>query len=157
MKQGQIATHMEGATIILSKDEGYKAFIENGIQAYNNEKNSSDVFRYYRDNAYTAPFGFYAFLDGEIVGGIIASKKMQWLAIDILFVAEKFRKHRLGSQLMREAITYCARENLIGIHLCTLDFQAKAFYEKVGFELIAEIKDWPAGVTRFEFIKYINR
>ena len=42
-----------------------------------------------------------------------------------------------------------------GIHLYTLDFQAKGFYEKMGFTLVAEIKDWPVGITRYELIKYI--
>ena len=32
----------------------------------------------------------------------------------------------------------------------------KGFYEKKGFKLIAEIKDWPKGITRYEFIKYVN-
>lgn len=27
--------------------------------------------------------------------------------------------------------------------------------EKMNFELIAEIKDWPKGITRYEFIKYV--
>ena len=30
------------------------------------------------------------------------------------------------------------------------------FYEKQGLELIAEIKDWPKGITRYEFVRYIK-
>ncbi len=52
--------------------------------------------------------------------------------------------------------TYCKENDLVGIHLCTLDFQAKGFYEKLNFELIAEIKNWPRNHTRYEFIKYVN-
>ena len=32
----------------------------------------------------------------------------------------------------------------------------KEFYEKQEFELIAKIKDWPKGINRYEFIKYID-
>ena len=52
-------------------------------------------------------------------------------------------------------IDFCKENNLIGIHLTTMEFQAKGFYEKMNFELIAEIKDWPKGITRYEFIKYV--
>lgn len=102
------------------------------------------------------PFGFYALADNQVIGGIIARKKMQWLDIDILFVNQNYRSNKIGSQLMSKAIEYCKEQELIGLHLYTLDFQAKGFYEKQGFQLIAEIKDWPKGITRYEFIKYID-
>ncbi len=108
-----------------------------------------------REKGYNDPFGIYALLDNEIVGGMIARKKMQWLDIDILFVNQNYRNHKIGSHLMSKAVEYCKKENLIGIHLYTLDFQAKGFYEKQGFKLIAEIENWPKGITRYEFIKYI--
>ena len=90
------------------------------------------------------------------MGGIIARKKMEWLDIDVLFVNQNLRNNRVGSRLISKAVQYCKDESLIGMHLYTLDFQAKGFYEKQGFKLIAEIKDWPKGITRYEFIRYIN-
>lgn len=80
---------------------------------------------------------------------------MEWLDVDILFINENFRKNRIGSKLVSAAVEYCQKEKLIGMHLYTLDFQAKGFYEKQGFKLIAKIEDWPKGITRYEFIKYI--
>lgn len=135
----------------------YQEFIKKGIRDFNIKSHpEEEIFRIYRQNGYNNPFGFYAFLDNEIIGGIIAYKKMQWLDIDILFVDEKFRSNRIGSQLMDKAVEYCKQEELIGIHLFTLDFQAKGFYEKQGFKLIAQIKDWPKGITRYELIRYIE-
>lgn len=135
----------------------YQEFIKKGIRDFNIKSHpEEEIFRIYRQNGYNNPFGFYAFLDNEIIGGIIAYKKMQWLDIDILFVDEKFRSNRIGSQLMNKAVEYCKQEELIGIHLFTLDFQAKGFYEKQGFKLIAQIKDWPKGITRYELIRYIE-
>lgn len=60
-----------------------------------------------------------------------------------------------GTKLINELIEYCKENNLIGIHLTTLDSQAKGFYEKLDFKLIAKIENWPQGITRYEFIKYI--
>lgn len=135
----------------------YQEFIKKGIRDFNIKSHpEEEIFRIYRQNGYNNPFGFYAFLNNEIIGGIIAYKKMQWLDIDILFVDEKFRSNRIGSQLMHKAVEYCKQEELIGIHLFTLDFQAKGFYEKQGFKLIAQIKDWPKGITRYELIRYIE-
>lgn len=42
------------------------------------------------------------------------------------------------------------------LNMIVSDFQARGFYEKQGFKLIAEIEDWPKGITRYEFIKYIE-
>ena len=121
--------------VIISNNKDYEDVIRKGIRKFNEEKHpENEIFKIYREKGYGDDFGFYAILNGEIIGGIIAHKKMQWLDIDILFV----------------------NQDLIGMHLYTLDFQAKGFYEKQKFNLIAEIKDWPKGITRYEFIRYIN-
>ena len=143
--------------IIITNNKNYQDAIQNGIRKFNNAMQPENpIFQVHREKGYNDPFGFYAFLDDQIIGGIIAHKKMQWLDIDILFVDQDFRSNKIGSQLINTAIEYCKKEDLIGLHLYTLDFQAKGFYEKQGFKLIAEIKDWPKGITRYEFIKYIN-
>lgn len=143
--------------IVVSDNKNYQEIIQYGIKNFNNQKHPDmKVFNKYREKGYNDTFGFYAIADEKVIGGITAHKKMEWLDIDILFVNEKFRKNRIGSKLISKAEEYCQKENLIGMHLYTLDFQAKGFYEKQGFELIAEIKDWPKGITRYEFIKYIT-
>lgn len=143
--------------IVISDNKDYQEIIQQGIKRFNNQKHPEmEVFNNYREKGYNDTFGFYAILDEQIIGGITAHKKMEWLDVDILFINEKFRKNRIGSKLVSKAVEYCQKEKLIGMHLYTLDFQAKGFYEKQGFKLIAEIKDWPKGITRYEFIKYIT-
>lgn len=143
--------------IVVSTNKEYEKVIREGIKSFNNKNHPEHpIFQIYREKGYNDPFGFYALLDNQIIGGMIAHKKMQWLDIDILYVNENFRENKIGSHLINKAIEYCKKEELVGIHLYTLDFQAKGFYEKKGFKLIAEIKDWPKGITTYEFIKYIN-
>lgn len=143
--------------IVISDNKDYQEIIQQGIKRFNNQKHPEmEVFNNYIEKGYNDTFGFYAILDEQIIGGITAHKKMEWLDVDILFINEKFRKNRIGSKLVSKAVEYCQKEKLIGMHLYTLDFQAKGFYEKQGFKLIAEIKDWPKGITRYEFIKYIT-
>ena len=105
---------------------------------------------------YGEPFGFFAIEGDELVGGMIVRKKLQWIDVDILYIEKEYRNKRIATRLMDKVINYCKENDLVGIHLCTLDFQAKGFYEKLNFQLIAEIKDWPRNHTRYEFIKYVN-
>lgn len=143
--------------IIVSTNKEYEEVIRKGIRSFNNKMHPEHpIFQLDRDKSYNDTFGFYALADNQIIGGIIAHKKMQWLDIDILYINEDFRKNKIGSHLIDKATEYCEKEELIGIHLYTLDFQAKGFYEKKGFKLIAEIENWPKGITRYEFIKYID-
>ena len=149
--------------IIVSNNKEYEKVIREGIKSFNNKNHPEHpIFQIYREKGYNdvymnrIMFPLYD-LTGRIVGySGIAHKKMQWLDIDILYVNENFRENKIGSHLINKAIEYCEKEELVGIHLYTLDFQAKGFYEKKGFKLIAEIKDWPKGITRYEFIKYVN-
>lgn len=143
--------------IIISTNYEYSEIIKKGIKEFNCRKYpQSLIFNKYREKEYSKLFGFYYIIENQVKGGIIASKKMEWLDIDILYVDEKYRGNKIGSQLINKAVEYCKLEKLIGIHLFTLNFQAKGFYEKQGFNLIAQIKDWPKGFTRYEFIKYIS-
>ena len=74
---------------------------------------------------------------------------MQWLDIDILYVNENFRENKIGSHLINKAIEYCKEEGLVGIHLYTLDFQAKGFYEKLGYKVYATFEDCPPGTIDY--------
>jgi len=144
------------SNIVLSTNIEYEETIRKGIRAFNNKRNPEHpMFKADREEGYNDTFGFYALLNSKVIGGIIAHKKMQWLDVDILYVDPNFRENKVGSHLMEKAIEYCEKEELIGIHLYTLDFQAKGFYEKQGFKLIASIENWPKDITRYEFIKYI--
>ena len=144
--------------IINSNDEEYMDQVYLGIKEFNTNKHPEmeifDLDKEEKFNKYI-PYGFYALVDGKFAGGITICKKMNWIDFDVLFVKEEFRKKKIGTAIINEIFKYCKEEKIDGIHLFTLDFQAKGFYEKMGFTLIAEIKDWPKGITRYELIKYI--
>lgn len=99
---------------------------------------------------------FFAIKDNKLVGGMIVHKKMQWIDVEILYIEKEYRNQHIATQLIQKVTNYCKENDLVGIHLCTLDFQAKGFYEKQNFQLIAEIKDWTRNHIRYEFIKYVK-
>ena len=66
--------------MIVSDNKDYQDIIRQGIRSFNNKSHPDmEIFNLYREKCYNDPFGFYAILDNQIVGGIVARKKMQWI------------------------------------------------------------------------------
>jgi GNAT superfamily N-acetyltransferase len=65
----------------------------------------------------------------------LKAEQRNCLYIEILWVHEDFLKKGYGTALLKD-VEQLSRENgCILIHLDTFDFQAKAFYEKHGYEV----------------------
>jgi GNAT superfamily N-acetyltransferase len=62
-----------------------------------------------------------------------ASDEYNWLFIKYLVMQEEFRGMGLGSRLMRDAETIVRERGYFGLFLDTFEFQARPFYEKLGF------------------------
>ena len=67
----------------------------------------------------------------------------------MLHVPEALRGQGIGSELMRRAESFCREQGLAGIWLDTFHFQARPFYEKLGFTVFGTIEDHPAGSRRY--------
>lgn len=87
--------------------------------------------------------------DGPPIGGLWGKTGYSWLFVELLFVPEKLRGQRLGSRLMHAAESEALSRGCIGAWLDTYDFQAKAFYEGLGYEAFGELNDYPPGASRF--------
>ena len=120
--------------IEIESRKDYQKKILEGIRQFNREKNKEGYFAETRPEGYEELFGFYAIKDNQLIGGITTKKKMQWLDVEIVFIEKQYRGQGIATQLINKMETYCKENNLVGIHLCTLDFQAKGFYEKLNFE-----------------------
>ena len=86
---------------------------------------------------------------GEIIGGLWGASRYEWLFIEILFVPEALRCAGLGRTLMRQAEQIARDRKMTGIWLDTFDFQARPFYEKLGFTIFGELKDHPRGISQY--------
>jgi ribosomal protein S18 acetylase RimI-like enzyme len=79
-------------------------------------------------------------------GAVIGVLSWDWLFIEALWVSDALRGQGVGRQLMAQAE---ARAVAHGCHSAWLDtFQAKAFYESIGYELFGQLDNFPAGQTR---------
>ena len=86
--------------------------------------------------------------DGAIIGGILGGTYWGWMYIDILWVEESHRGKELGSALLREAEQEAIR-GCHHVHVDTMSWQAPAFYQKHGYEVIGILPDIPTGNQKY--------
>ncbi|MEW8995761.1 GNAT family N-acetyltransferase [Clostridium sp.] len=95
--------------------------------------------------------------DGNVIGGITCILFYCWntLYIDMLWVSENHRKSGHGSKLLNEIERIAREEKCTLIHLETMDFQAKDFYIKNGYEIFGELENVPNGHKRYYMRKIL--
>ena len=141
--------------IVIDNDKKLKNEIDVGLTKFNREKcewlkvNSDIVVDEYQEKE----FNFLAYDDNKLIGGAIGFIKYDWYFLDMLYINEEYRKRKIGTNLINEIEDFARKEKLIGIRTDTWDFQAKEFYEKMGFKLFGELKDCPLGTINYFFEK----
>ena len=90
---------------------------------------------------------------GKLQGGLRGQTYWSWCSIDVLAVAEPYRRQGIGSRLLAKAEEVARGRGCVGIHLDTLAFQAPDFYRRHGYTEFGRIDDYPPGHTRFWFMK----
>ena len=86
--------------------------------------------------------------DGEVKGGISALSWAGMLFIKWLWIDEAHRRGGHGRALMAVAEAEGRRRGCSVIALDTFEFQARPFYEKLGFSVFGTL-DYPAGFKRY--------
>ena len=90
---------------------------------------------------------------GQITGGLWADTYWDWMFVSMLIVPAPLRGQGVGSDLLAQAEAEAARRGCIGAWLDTFSFQARPFYERRGYAVLAEIRDYPAPHSRFFLAK----
>jgi GNAT superfamily N-acetyltransferase len=88
-------------------------------------------------------------VSGETLGGLTGKVMFDWVYINLVHLPEHLRGSGLGSRVMQRAEAFARERGLVGIWLDTFAFQARGFYEKLGYEVFGELRDFPRGSSRF--------
>lgn len=91
--------------------------------------------------------------DGIGEGGLWGRIGYDWLFVELLAVPEAARGQGLGRALMQQAEAIAREAGCAGIWLDTYEFQARGFYEGLGFTLFGTLPDHPVGQRRFFLMK----
>jgi GNAT superfamily N-acetyltransferase len=90
---------------------------------------------------------------GKVQGGVRGQTYWSWCSIDVLTVAEPYRRRGIGSRLLAKAEEIARARGCVGIRLDTVSFQAPSFYSHHGYIEFGRIDDYPPGHTRLWFMK----
>jgi GNAT superfamily N-acetyltransferase len=94
--------------------------------------------------------------EGRVVGGLWGRFSYDWLFVELLFIPESLRGSGLGSRILLQAEQIATGHGCTGAWLDTYEFQAKGFYEKLGFSLFGSLDDHPRGMSRFFLQKRLD-
>jgi GNAT superfamily N-acetyltransferase len=99
-------------------------------------------------DSYYSPLAIFL-RDGRdaILGGACGHVWGGWLDLSLLWVAEPLRGRGYGRKLLEAAEEEARSQTCRGVFLSTFSFQARPFYERFGYEVIADVPDYPAGHT----------
>lgn len=87
--------------------------------------------------------------EGAILAGVTGYTWGGTCFLGQVWVGDSLRGHGLGRQLLAEAEREVRRRGCRQIVLTSHSFQAPAFYQKLGFEMLAEMTDYPQGHSDF--------
>jgi GNAT superfamily N-acetyltransferase len=85
---------------------------------------------------------------GAIVGGLWGKTVYDWLFVDYLVVPAAMRGRDLGSQMMAKAEQIALERGCVGSWLTTFSFQARGFYERLGYEVFGCLENSPGENVR---------
>ncbi len=99
----------------------------------------------------------YIALDGEtFVGGVRAICYPQTMHVHLLAVNNDYLGQNVGTNLMNYVEDYARKKEMYSIDLGTAEFQARPFYEKLGYKVIFTRKNYPKGFETYSLIKYLK-
>ena len=85
----------------------------------------------------------------ELLGGFWGSTAYSYLHIELLYLPEDLRGAGLGRRLMAQAEEEAIQRRCRGVWLDTFSFQARGFYERLGYIVFGTFEDYPPGHSRF--------
>jgi GNAT superfamily N-acetyltransferase len=91
--------------------------------------------------------------DRRVVAGLTGWTWAGWLKVNILWVREDLRRKGHGRDLLHAAEAEAKARGCTRATLDTYSFQAPAFYQRLGYEIVATVDEFPAGHKHYTLVK----
>ncbi|MBI3759362.1 MAG: GNAT family N-acetyltransferase [Deltaproteobacteria bacterium] len=89
---------------------------------------------------------------GKVVGGVIGRMAEDSVYVEVVYNDEAVRGTGLGTKAMLLVEEEARRLGAVEAWLYTMSFQAKPFYEKIGYHQFAEL-NWMGGKHKRQFMR----
>ena len=91
-----------------------------------------------------------------VVGGLLGQTRWKWLYVAKLWVDERGRGKGIGTQLLAAAEELARTRGCTDASVDTFEYQARPFYEKLGYELFGTLDGFPPGYRQFYLRKRLS-
>lgn len=138
-------------TVVVEPDPDPDAVqqLRSNLAAYN-------VAQMHGDDRYTEVMLTLRDQAGVMRGGVVVGLFWGIAEIDFLWVHDDLRGQGFGRELLAAAERQAFEQGCQYAYLTTYSFQAPQFYQKMGYEIVAEIKDYPPGHTKYTLKKALQ-
>jgi len=93
---------------------------------------------------------------GQTIGGLWGATSYGWLFTQLLVVPESLRGRGTGRRLMEMAESEAVLRGCHAAWLDTFEFQARAFYERLGYQCFGQLEKYPIGFARYFMQKALD-
>jgi GNAT superfamily N-acetyltransferase len=91
-----------------------------------------------------------------VVGGLWGNTAYDWLTIYLVALPTTLRGQGFGTAIMQMAEQEAATRGCYGVWLDTIEFQARGFYERLGYTCFGELPNYPKGFSKFFMCKQLD-
>lgn len=120
-------------------------FVVESLQQFNTERVGPDGHTHLCLVDYDA--------EGNVIAGLLGGTYWGWMYVDILWVHQDHRNKGIASRLLAAAEQEALQRGCHHVHLDTMSWQAPAFYQKHGYEVMGIFPDMPSGNQKYLMIK----
>ena len=90
---------------------------------------------------------------GAVVGGLLGHIKWRWLYVAKLWIADAHRGRGHGATLLAAAERFARERGATDVSLDTFEYQARPFYEKLGYHVVGTLEGFPPGDRQYFLTK----
>jgi GNAT superfamily N-acetyltransferase len=94
--------------------------------------------------------------NGELLCGLLGDIWASWLHVKTLAVAMPVRGKGFGKELMKRAENYAIERGCTDAFLDTFSFQARPFYENLGYRIFGTLENHPVGHQHYFMTKKLG-